>query len=57
MAEYLTLGEAAAIADRTQASIRNWIAAGRLTKFRAGHRVYVAADELDAVLHPTPVPE
>ncbi|GAA4669212.1 helix-turn-helix domain-containing protein [Gordonia humi] len=54
---YLTLGEAADRADRTQATIRNWIASGKITRYRHGHRVYVHADELDAVLHPTPVAE
>lgn len=55
--DYLTIGQAAEIAGRTQTTIRNWIDAGKLPRYRHGHRVYVAAADLDAVMHPTPVPE
>lgn len=48
----MTLAQAAETAGRTQATIRNWQSAGRLGKYRVGHRVYVDAAELDALLQP-----
>lgn len=54
--EYVSIQEAAAIADVIPGTIRCWIDAGRLQRFRAGRHVRVKRSDLDALLaKPSPV--
>lgn len=51
---YLTVKEAAQSANVCELTIRNWMKAGKVTRYERGHRVLVDAAELDALLTPTP---
>ena len=47
---YLSVGRAAAVAEVAPATIRSWIAEGRLGRFRAGRELRVKRSELDRLL-------
>ncbi len=46
----LTIAEAAARSGRGQETVRRWVRQGRLAAHRAGGRLLVHPDELDALL-------
>ncbi len=48
--EYLSVREAAEIADVIPGTIRSWIEAGKLGRYQAGRHVRVKRSELDALL-------
>lgn len=48
--EYLSVREAAEIADVIPGTIRTWIEAGKLGRYQAGRHVRVKRSELDALL-------
>jgi len=48
--EYLSVREAAQIADVIPGTIRSWIEAGKLGRYQAGRHVRVKRSELDTLL-------
>ena len=48
--EYLSVREAAEIADVIPGTIRSWIEAGKLGRYQAGRHVRVKRSDLDALL-------
>lgn len=50
--EYLTVAEAAAIAQRSASWIRNWISCGQLTAWRIGtrNRLHVLRSDVDFLI-------
>lgn len=50
---YLTINQAAEHANRSTGTIHRWLKIGQLTRYKVGYRVYVDANELDALLTPT----
>ena len=48
--EYLSVREAAEIADVIPGTIRSWIEAGKLGRYQAGRHVRVKRSELDTLL-------
>jgi excisionase family DNA binding protein len=52
--DYLSVRDAAEIADVIPGTIRSWIDAGKLGRYQAGRHVRVKRSELDALLHQPP---
>lgn len=52
--EYLTVTEAARLADVPEHRIRNWLQVGYLKRYKVRRNVFVRRDELLEFLHPTP---
>lgn len=49
---YITVGQAAEAARVTRTTVRRWMSAGKLTKYKIEGRVLVDADELEAKMAP-----